>query len=102
MKIGFSFLSRHKSLLGVQVQMGADMVEGRGLPVIQPVVEITFGFIFMYIKLTFNMGKAHSIIDMIGSGAARVIKKTIKDGEVDKTVELSEEEAINELKKHDD
>lgn len=101
MKIGFSFLSKTKSLLGLQVNTGADMVEGEGLPTIQPVVDITLGFIFMYIKFTFDMGKSHSIMDMIGSGQARVMKGEVVNGKLGKATELSDEEALEELSKHD-
>jgi hypothetical protein len=102
MELAFSFLSRSKALLGIQVQMDANMVEGDGLPIIQPVVNITFGFIFMYLRVSFNTGKPHSILDMLGSGNARVLRGKIKDGELKETEELTEEEAIDELRKHHD
>lgn len=100
MKIGFSFFSKTKTMLGILMEMGMEVDdEQEGLPVIQPVVQITFGYVFGYIRFSFNFGKPLSLLEMLKSGDARVRKGTISEGEVEKVEELSTEEVIDELTK---
>lgn len=98
MRIGFSFFSKNKTILGVMVEMGMEMEEERrGLPVMQPTVQITFGYVFGYVKFIFNYGRSLSLLDMLKSGA--VVKKgTISKGEIESVEDLSIEEALEELK----
>ena len=105
MRIGFSFFSKTKTLLGVQIElnMDTDQEDQSGLPIIQPVVQISIGIVLMYIRFTFNMGKAMSLIDMMASGDAKVMKGTFakkQDGskEIESMEQLNIEDAIKELK----
>lgn len=100
MKIGFSFFSKTKTVLGIMVEMGMEMDDEReGLPVIQPVVQITFGYVFGYVKFTFDFGRPLSILDMLKSGDAKVRKGTISKGDIEKVEELDADELIDELTK---
>lgn len=66
MKFELTFLSKFRSLLGIDFTMGANMVAGEDeTPHLQPTIEVTIGLLLFYIKLTFEIGSSFSISDLI-------------------------------------
>lgn len=66
MTIEFSLLSKYKSLIGFQIERnGAVRKDENDGPVFQRTVEVSIGFIFGYLSLRFDLGRAISIEKMI-------------------------------------
>lgn len=66
MKIEFSVLSKYRSLVGIQVaRNGAINRDDNDRPVFQSTLEVTFGFLFGYLSMHFNIGRAIAIDEMV-------------------------------------
>ena len=65
MTINFSLFSQFKSLIGFTIERNGKIIRSESLPMFQRTIEITFGFLFGFLTFEFNLGKAHSIEDMM-------------------------------------
>lgn len=68
-EIGLSFLSKTRTLIGVDAQMGVELVKGfdGNDTFMQRNVSIYFGFLLFYIKLTIGVGKPELVTDILKS-----------------------------------
>ena len=76
MTINFSMFSQFKSMIGFSIERNGKIIRGETIPMFQRTIEISFGFLFGYITLGFDLGKAHSIDEMM---------KEFKDSVIDMT-----------------
>ena len=66
MKIEFSFLSNNKSLIGFEIERNGAVRRGEDDgPVFQRTVEVSVGFLFGYMSLHFDLGRAVSLEKII-------------------------------------
>ena len=65
MTINFSLFSQFKSLIGFTIERNGKIIRSESLPMFQRTIEITFGFLFGLLTFEFNLGKGHSIEDMM-------------------------------------
>ena len=80
MKIELSVLSKHRSLVGIEIQRkGMVSKDMDNNSIFQNSVEITFGFLFGYISLEFGIGKGIKIEDMLSEFHNLVNDKTLND-----------------------
>ena len=62
MKIGISFLSRVRSLFGVEIGHGVNLQKNEeGVPTLYRTIEITIGFVFGWVYIAFNHGGSYSL-----------------------------------------
>jgi hypothetical protein len=76
MKISFSFLSKHRTLLGVEIEKnGMVRKDSLGKPIFQNTIEVTIGIVFGYISIHFDMGSSIAIDDMLSKYSDIIDKK---------------------------
>jgi len=64
--LGLSVLSKSRTLVGIDAQMGVELVRGfNNETFLQRNVSIFFGFLIFYIKITFNVGKPEEVSDIL-------------------------------------
>lgn len=66
MRIGISFLSQHKSMLGFEITKGIEPDEMDSQLVLQKNVRITIGLLFLYFDITFDLGHPMPFEDFEG------------------------------------
>lgn len=65
MKLGISLLNPGRLLAGLQVKKGIEPLTSETEMEFQPIVIITIGFVFGYMEVIFNNGKAVSMKDAV-------------------------------------
>ena len=79
MTINFSMFSQFKSMIGFSIERNGKIIRDETIPMFQRTVEISVGFLFGYITIGFELGKAHSIEEMMKEFKDSVIDMTDKN-----------------------
>ena len=75
MTIKFSLLSKFKSIIGFTIERSGKIIRSDETPVFQRTVDISLGLLFGFVTIEFNLGKSHSIMDMVKDFGTEVYDK---------------------------